>query len=174
MDYTLSFSVYFQERIISLLSCKTFGLGYTKWNFRNLRVQSESEPDSVQLLELLAELLELPEWLECLCFAGFLFVLALLMPFNFVTIPREDLKQRRYNMTPHWSEYQAFLRVYWRGDCTILRGWGRAVFRGGGGSGRGWKGEKRVVSLPAWEKSFLTKKEYANCVDRPIKHAMDC
>ena len=76
----------------------------------------------MQLLELLAELLELPEWLECLCFAGFLFVLALLMPFNFVTIPREDLKQRRYNMTPHWSEYQAFLRVYWRGDCTILRG----------------------------------------------------
>ena len=41
------------------------------------------------------QLLELPEWLECLCFAGFLFVLALLIPFNFVTIPRDDLKQRR-------------------------------------------------------------------------------
>ena len=76
----------------------------------------------MQLLELFAELLELPEWLECLCFAGFLFVLALLMPFNFVTIPREDLKQRRYSTTPHWSEYQAFLRIYWREDCTILRG----------------------------------------------------
>ncbi|CAH3035742.1 unnamed protein product [Porites lobata] len=38
-------------------------------------------------------------WLECLCFAGFLFVLALLIPFNFVTIPRDDLKQRRYTDT---------------------------------------------------------------------------
>ena len=55
----------------------------------------------MQLLELFAERLELPEWLECLRFAGFLFVLALLIPFNFVTIPREDLKQRRYSMTPH-------------------------------------------------------------------------
>ena len=40
---------------------------------------------------------------------------------------------------------------------------------GGGGK------EKRGLFLSLREKSLsLQKKEYANCLDRPVKHAMDC